>query len=62
LCAIGGDNWLSQVNWIALTDTFSVVGNNIRCVVGGKERWELISTSRRTSFGVKKVRFFQILA
>jgi hypothetical protein len=30
--------------------------------VGGKERWELVSTSRRTSFGVKSIRFFQILA
>lgn len=30
--------------------------------MGGKERWELVSTSRRTSFGVKSVRFFQILA
>jgi hypothetical protein len=26
---------VSQVNWIALTDTVSVVGNNIRYVVGG---------------------------
>lgn len=62
LCAIGGNNWVSQVNRITLTDTLSVVGNNIRCVVRGKERWELVSTGRRTSFGVKKVRFFQILA
>jgi hypothetical protein len=35
LCAIGGNNWFSQINWIALTDTLSVVGN-IGCVVGGK--------------------------